>query len=171
MARITHKGNPIHTSGNLPSVGSRLKDFRLVKQDLSEATLEAFAGKKKILNIFASLDTSVCATSVKKFADKVARHPNAVVLNISQDLPFAAKRFCSVEGIENAVTLSTFRSSFPDDYGLRITEGALAGLCSRCVIVADENSKVLHAEQVPEIAQEPDYERALAALGQPTAAR
>ena len=164
MARITLKGNPIQTSGTLPSVGSKAKDFKLAKQDLSEATLESFAGKKKILNIFPSLDTAVCAKSVKQFYERAGTRKDLVVLNISADLPFAAKRFCSVEGIENVVTLSTLRSSFPDDYGLRIIDGPLAGLCSRCVIVLDENNKVLATEQVPEIAQEPDYGKALAAL-------
>ena len=164
MARITLKGNPIQTSGTLPSVGSKAKDFKLAKQDLSEATLESFAGKKKILNIFPSLDTAICAKSVKQFYERAGTRKDLVVLNISADLPFAAKRFCSVEGIENVVTLSTLRSSFPDDYGLRILDGPLAGLCSRCVIVLDENNKVLATEQVPEIAQEPDYAKALAAL-------
>ena len=164
MARITLKGNPIQTSGNLPAVGSKAKDFKLTKQDLSDATLESFAGKKKILNIFPSIDTAVCAKSVKQFFERAGTRKDLVVLNISADLPFAAKRFCSVEGIENAVTLSTFRSSFPDDYGLRIVVVALTGLCSRCVIVLYESNKVLATEQVPEIGQEPDYAKALGAL-------
>lgn len=162
MARITLKGNPINTSGNLPAVGSQAKDFQLVQQDLSTATLASFAGKKKILNVFPSLDTAVCATSVKKFHEHAAKKSNLVVLNISADLPFAAKRFCGAEGVENAVTLSAFRSSFADDYGLKIVEGPLSGLCSRAVIVLDEKDHVIHTEQVPEIAQEPDYLRALA---------
>ena len=164
MARITLKGNPIQTSGNLPAVGSKVKEFKLAKQDLSDASLESFAGKKKILNIFPSIDTAVCAKSVKQFFERAGTRKDLVVLNISADLPFAAKRFCSVEGIENTVTLSTFRSSFPDDYGLRILDGPLAGLCSRCVIVLDESNKVLATEQVPEIGQEPDYSKALEAL-------
>lgn len=162
MARITLKGNPINTSGELPAVGSQAKDFKLVKQDLSEASLASFAGKKKILNIYVSLDTGICATSIKTFHQEAAKKPNLAVLNISADLPFASKRFCGSEGIENAVTLSTFRSKFADDYGLRIADGPLAGLCSRAVVVLDENNKVLYTEQVPEIGQEPDYAKALA---------
>lgn len=164
MARITLKGNPINTSGNLPAVGSQAKDFSLVKQDLSEASLGSFAGKKKILNIYVSLDTGICAASIKKFHQEAAKKPNVVVLNISADLPFASKRFCGAEGIENAVTLSTFRSKFADDYGLRMIEGPLAGLCARSVIVLDENNKVLYTEQVPEIGQEPNYDKALASV-------
>ncbi len=162
MARITLKGNPIHTSGELPALGSQAKEFDLVKQDLSAATLASFSGKKKILNVFPSIDTSVCAASVKKFFERAKSKPNLVVLNISADLPFAAKRFCGSEGVETAITLSTFRSRFADDYGLKITDGPLTGLCSRAVIVLDENNRVLHTEQVPEIGQEPDYDRALA---------
>ena len=162
MARITLKGNPINTSGNLPAVGSQAKDFSLVKQDLGTATLASFAGKKKILNVFVSLDTAVCATSIKKFHEQAAKKPGLVVLNISADLPFASKRFCGAEGVENAVTLSTFRSNFADEYGLKILDGPLAGLCSRSVIVLDEKNQVLHTEQVPEIGQEPDYQKALA---------
>ena len=162
MARITLKGNPIHTSGELPAIGSQAKDFDLVKQDLSAATLASFSGKKKILNVYVSVDTSICATSVKKFFERAKNKPNLVVLNISADLPFAAKRFCGSEGVENAITLSTFRSRFADDYGLKITDGPLTGLCSRAIIVLDENNRVLHTEQVPEIGQEPDYDRALA---------
>jgi len=162
MARITLKGNPINTSGNLPAVGSQAKDFNLVRQDLSTATLATFAGKKKILNVYPSIDTPVCAASVKKFHEQAAKMATLVVLNISADLPFAAKRFCGSEGIENATTLSTFRSSFAKDYGLDIVDGPLAGLCSRSVLVLDENNRVLYTEQVPEIAQEPDYAKALA---------
>ncbi|HZM17595.1 MAG TPA: thiol peroxidase [Candidatus Krumholzibacteria bacterium] len=162
MARITLKGNPIHTSGELPAIGSQAKEFDLVKQDLSTATLASFSGKKKVLNIYVSVDTSICATSVKKFFERARTKPNLVVLNISADLPFAAKRFCGSEGVENAITLSTFRSRFADDYGLKITDGPLTGLCSRAIVVLDENNRVLHTEQVPEIGQEPDYDRALA---------
>ncbi len=162
MARITLKGNPINTSGNLPAVGSQAKNFSLVRQDLSTATLATFAGKKKLLNVYPSIDTPVCATSVKKFHEEAAKKANVVVLNISADLPFAAKRFCGIEGIENAATLSTFRSGFARDYGLDIVDGPLAGLCSRAVLVLDENNRVLYTEQVPEIAQEPDYDKALA---------
>ena len=164
MATITLKGNPIHTIGNLPKVGSTAPNFKLTKTDLTEATLADFSGKKKILNIFPSVDTGVCATSVKTFYAKTRTLPNIVVLNISADLPFAQKRFCGTEGIENAVSLSTFRSTFGKDWGVTITDGPLVGLCSRAVVVLDENNKVLYAEQVPEIAQEPNYEATLASL-------
>ncbi len=164
MAEITLKGNPIHTSGQLPKKGSKARDFTLVRHDLSEASLKTYAGKKKVLNVYPSIDTGVCAASVRTFHERASVLPGVVVLNISCDLPFAAGRFCAAEGIENAETLSAFRSSFPDDYGLRITDGPLRGLCARAVLVLDASDKVLHAEQVPEIAQEPDYARALAAL-------
>jgi thiol peroxidase len=164
MASITLKGNAIHTCGELPKAGSTAPDFSLIKNDLSTANLASYAGKKKVLSIFPSIDTPVCATSVRKFNEQAAKHSNAVVLNISADLPFAQKRFCAAEGIAGVETLSTFRSSFGQDYGLAIADGALAGLCSRAIIVLDENNKVLYTEQVPEIAQEPDYEKALASL-------
>ncbi len=164
MAKITLKGNPINTAGNLPSVGAAAPAFKLVKTDLSEATLASYAGKKKVLNIFPSLDTPVCATSVRRFNQDAVKAPNTVVLNISADLPFAHKRFCAAEGINNVENLSTFRGSFADDYKVKITDGALAGLCSRAVIVLDEHDKVKYTEQVPEIAQEPNYEAALKAL-------
>ncbi len=164
MATITLKGNPFATSGELPAVGQTVSDFSLLRNDLSEANLATFAGKKKVLSIFPSVDTPVCALSVKAFNDKAAGRDGVVVLNISADLPFAQKRFCGAEGIENCETLSSFRSSFATDYGVQITEGPLQGLCSRAVIVLDENNAVIYAEQVPEIAQEPDYDAALAAL-------
>ena len=164
MAQITLKGNPIRTVGNLPEKGSKAPDFTLTAQDLSDVTLASFAGKKKVLNIFPSIDTPVCAKSVKAFYEKVGAKKDAVVLNISADLPFAAKRFCGGEGIENAVTLSTFRSNFADTYGVKIVDGPLKGVCSRAVVVLDPNNKVLYTEQVPEIAQEPNYDKALAAL-------
>jgi thiol peroxidase len=164
MAEITLKGNPVHTSGDLPAVGSTAKDFSLVKQDLSEATLESFAGKKKILNIYPSLDTPVCAVTIKQFHAEVSARDDVVVLHISKDLPFAAKRFATAEGLENAETLSAYRSAFGEDYGVRVVDGPLAGLCSRAVIVLDENNKVLYTEQVPEITEEPDYTAALEVL-------
>lgn len=163
MAQITLKGNPIHTSGDLPAVGSAAPAFSLVGQDLAEVTLDAHAGKTRVLNIFPSIDTAVCALSVRTFNEKAAGLEGAVVMNVSADLPFAQKRFCGAEGIEGAVTLSTFRSTFADDYGLRITDGPLQGLCARAVLVVDGGGKVVHAELVPEIAQEPDYAAALAA--------
>jgi thiol peroxidase len=164
MATITLKGNPIHTSGNLPAPGSAAPDFKLTRADLSEATLAAYAGKKKILNVFPSIDTGTCATSVRKFNSEAAKHPGVAILNISADLPFAQKRFCGAEGITAAETLSTFRSDFATAYGLKITDGPLAGLCSRAVVVLDERDRVLHSEQVGEIANEPNYEAALRAL-------
>lgn len=163
MADITLKGNPFHTSGDLPAVGSTAPDFALVGQDLSESTLATFAGKTRVLNIFPSVDTPVCALSVRAFNEKAASQDNVVVMNISRDLPFAQKRFCGAEGVENAITLSSFRSSFATDYGIEITDGPLKGLCGRAVIVVDADGKVTYAELVPEIAQEPNYDAALAA--------
>lgn len=164
MAEITFKGNKVRTVGTLPKTGSSPPDFSLAKQDLSDATLSSYKGKKKLLNIFPSLDTSVCAASVRKFYEKASKLPGVVVLNISKDTPFAHARFCAAEGIKNAETLSAFRSTFAKDYGLEISEGPLKGVCSRAVIVLDENNKVVYTEQVPEITQEPNYERALQAL-------
>lgn len=157
MATISRKGNIIHTIGELPAIGKTAPDFSLVAQDLSEKTLEDFAGKRKILNIFPSLDTPVCAQSVRQFYKLAENIPNLVVLNISMDLPFAAGRFCAAEGIKNSMTLSTFRSNFPKDYGLVIIDSPLKGLCSRAVILLDEENRVLYTEQVSEISQEPDY--------------
>lgn len=164
MSSVTFKGQSITTSGDLPQVGSDAPDFQLVRSDLSEVSLKNYAGKKKVLNIFPSIDTGVCATSVRKFNEKAGGLDNTAVLCISMDLPFAQNRFCGAEGIQNVEMLSAFRSSFPRDYGLQITSGPVAGLCSRAVVVLDENSKVLYTEQVPEIGQEPDYDKALAAL-------
>lgn len=164
MAEITLKGNAINTSGTLPAVGSQAPAFTLVAADLSAATLDTFAGKKKVLNIFPSVDTGVCAASVRAFNTKAADLDGAVVLNISADLPFAQKRFCGAEGIEGAVSLSSFRSTFATDYGLEIVDGPLAGLCSRAVLVLDADNNVVYSEQVPEIAQEPNYDKALEAL-------
>jgi thiol peroxidase len=163
MAIITLKGNKIRTVGELPAVGSAAPEFRLVGKDLGEAGLSDFAGVK-LMNIFPSLDTPVCAMSVRQFNERAASRPGVSVLNISADLPFAHGRFCAAEGIENAVTLSTFRSTFAKDYGVDIPEGPLAGLCSRAVIVLDGKNRVVYTQQVPEITQEPDYEAALAAL-------
>lgn len=163
MAKITLKGNEINTNGTVATSGSA-GAFTLVKTDLSEVTLETYAGKRKVLNIFPSLDTPTCATSVRTFNKEAADLPNTVVLNISADLPFAQARFCGAEGINNAEALSTFRSSFAKDYGLEIVDGPLAGLCSRVVIVLDENNNVLYSEQVGEIVDEPNYANALKAL-------
>ena len=161
MASITLKGNAINTSGSLPEVGSAAPAFTLVKVDLSEVSLSDFAGKTVVLNIFPSIDTGVCATSVRTFNEKAA--DGAVVLNVAADLPFALKRFCGAEGIDKVDSASSFRSSFADDYGLKIIDGPLAGLCSRAIIVIDGEGKVAYTEQVPEIAQEPNYDAALAA--------
>ncbi len=165
MASITLKGNTIHTSGNLPANGAAAPDFKLVKSDLSELTLSEMKGKKVLLNVFPSLDTAVCASSVRKFNEKAAALENTVVLSVSKDLPFAMSRFCSTEGIENVVSLSAFRDSeFGEKYGLTITDGPLAGLLARSVVVVDEDGTVVYSELVPEIVQEPDYDKALAAL-------
>jgi thioredoxin-dependent peroxiredoxin len=165
MATITLKGNSINTSGQLPAVGTLLPSFTLVKTDLSEVSLSDFAGKKLVLNIFPSLDTAVCATSVRRFNQEAAAIGDTEVLCVSADLPFAHGRFCVAEGLERVVPLSVFRSpDFGEKYGLVIVDGPLKGLLSRAVIVADATGKVLYAEQVPEIVQEPDYAKALAAL-------
>jgi thioredoxin-dependent peroxiredoxin len=164
MAQVTFKGNPIHTAGSLPKIGSIAPDFTLVKSDLSPVSLSDFNGKRVILNIFPSLDTPVCATSVRKFNVEAANLPNLVVLCISRDLPFAQKRFCAAEGLNNVITGSEYRdSSFSQAYGVCIVDGPLQGLFSRAIVVADEKGKVVYTEQVPEIAQEPDYEKALSA--------
>ena len=165
MASITLGGNPVHTSGELPKVDSKLADFKLVKNDLSIATLSDFAGSRLVLNIFPSIDTGTCATSVRKFNASASKLENTKVLCISRDLPFAQKRFCGAEGLENVINLSDFNTgSFGKDYGLEMTEGALSGLHSRVVIVLDENGIVQYTEQVSEIGKEPNYENALAAL-------
>ena len=165
MATVTLGGNPIHTNGELPKTGSKAPDFKLVNTDLSMATLADFAGSKVVLNIFPSIDTGTCATSVRTFNAKASTLDNTKVLCISRDLPFAQKRFCVAEGLENVINLSDFNTgSFGKDYGLEITDSVLAGLHSRVVIVLDENGIIKYAEQVPEIADEPNYENALAAL-------
>ena len=165
MASITLGGNPIHTSGELPKVGTKLADFKLVKNDLSVASLSDFAGTKLVLNIFPSIDTGTCATSVRTFNASAAKLENTKVLCISRDLPFAQKRFCGAEGLENVINLSDFKDgSFGKSNGLDIVDSVLAGLHSRAIIVVDENGTVLHTEQISEIANEPNYEAALAAL-------
>jgi len=165
MSTITLKGSPVQTIGSLPKTGTPAPDFLLTKTDLSDVSISAFKGKKIILNIFPSLDTSVCATSVRRFNAKAAGCVNTVVLCVSADLPFAHSRFCTTEGLNDVVPLSTFRSvSFGKDYGVTIVDGALAGLLSRAVVVIDEKGIVAYGEQVPEIAQEPDYDAALNAL-------
>ena len=164
MATITLKGNPIQTVGQLPANGSKAADFNLTGTDLSNKSLADFPGTR-VLNIFPSVDTGVCALSVKAFNAKAGSIDGVTVLNISADLPFAHGRFCGAEGLAGVVSLSTLRDpEFGDRYGVRITTGPLAGLCSRAVIVLDGEGTVLYTEQVPEIAQEPDYDAALAIL-------
>lgn len=162
MATVTLKGNEIHTNGNLPDIGENLKDFTLVASDLSEKSLADFAGKKVVLNIFPSIDTSTCATSVRHFNTDASKLDNTAVLCIAKDLPFALNRFCGAEGISNVVTLSAFRSNDFDN--ITFNDGPLKGLLSRVVIVLDENGKVIHAEQVAEIVDEPNYEAVLSVL-------
>ena len=162
MTQVTFKGNPVNLSGNLPEVGSQAPDFLLVKSDLSEAKLSDFRGKNVVLNIFPSIDTGVCAASVRRFNKDATSKDNTVVLGISADLPFAAGRFCAAEGIDNVITLSTFRNpDFAKDYGLLMTDGPLKGLLARTVIVVDPQGKILYKELVSEIAQEPDYNSAI----------
>ena len=165
MAKITFKGNPVTTSGELPKKGSTAPGFSLTTQGLEERSLDDFSGKKKILNIVPSLDTGVCAASAKTFEGRAHELENTVVLTVSKDLPFAQQRFCQAEGIDNVVTLSAFRSpEFGKDYGVEMQDGPLRGLLSRAVVILDENNRVIYTEQVPEIAQEPDYDAAVAAL-------
>ncbi len=165
MANITLGGNPTHTSGELPENGTQAPDFTLSRTDLQESTLEDFKGKKVVMNIFPSVDTGVCAASVRKFNEEASDLENTVVLCISRDLPFAQARFCGAEGLEQVQVLSDFKDGkFGKDYGLLIADGAFAGLHSRVVIVLDDNHKVIYSEQVPEIGQEPNYEAALRAL-------
>ena len=165
MATITLGGNPIQTSGELPKVGTKATDFALVKNDLSTVTLADFAGSRLVLNIFPSIDTGTCATSVRKFNEKASQLDNTKVLCISRDLPFAQKRFCGAEGLEDVINLSDFKDgSFGKNYGLEITDGPLAGLHSRVIVVIDEKGTILHTEQVSEIANEPNYEAALSVL-------
>ena len=165
MALITLKGNPVSTIGELPSVSSDAPAFSAVKTDLSECSLSDFAGKKVVLNVFPSIDTGICAASTRRFNQEAGNLDNTVVLCVSADLPFALGRFCGAEGLDNVVPVSVFRNpEFGSSYGATIADGPLAGLMSRAVVVIDESGKVAYTEQVPEIAQEPNYEEALAAL-------
>lgn len=165
MANITLKGNPFHTIGELPKVGSKAPDFKLVKSDLSEKTLKDYTGHKLVLNIFPSLDTGTCAASVRRFNAEASKLENTKVLCISKDLPFAQARFCGAEGLDNVETLSDFRyGTFAKNYGVEIADGPLAALESRAVVILDEEGTVVYTQQVGEIVDEPDYEKALAAL-------
>jgi thiol peroxidase len=165
MTQVTLRGNPVNVSGQFPLKGQQAPAFSLVSGDLGDITLASFAGKRKLLNIFPSVDTPTCAMSVRKFNEQAGALTNAVVLCISADLPFAQKRFCGAEGLANVINLSSMRGkSFLDDYGVAISSGPLAGLAARAVVVLDENDKVVHSELVSEIGSEPDYAAALAAL-------
>ncbi|EKB55826.1 thiol peroxidase [Bergeyella zoohelcum] len=164
MANITLKGNAISTKGELPTIGSELKNFTLVNDKLEDKNLNDYKGKKLIFNIFPSIDTGVCAASARKFNQEASSVENTIILNVSKDLPFALGRFCAAEGLDQVETLSDFRGSFGDDFGVTIENGPLAGLMSRAIIVTNEEGKVIYTEQVPEITQEPDYEKALNAV-------
>jgi thioredoxin-dependent peroxiredoxin len=165
MATVTLRGNPVNVGGTFPKAGDNAPDFNLTAGDLSDVNLASYAGKRKVLNIVPSLDTPTCATSTRVFNEKAGGMSNTVVLVIAADLPFAMSRFCGAEGLKNVVTLSTFRAKdFHTKYGVDIADGPLRGLTARGVVVLDENNKVKHAELVPEIAQEPNYDAALAAL-------
>lgn len=164
MATITFQGHPINTCGELPAVGSLAPAFKLTNRKMQDVGLADFAGKRKVLNIVPSLDTPTCATSTRKFNEKAAHLDNTVVLVVSADLPFAQARFCEIEGIKNLSALSSFRSSFANDYGLTLLDSILAGLTARAVLVIDENDQVIYSQLVSEIADEPDYASALAVL-------
>lgn len=166
MAEIFFQGKALHTSGDLPVVGSTAPDFSLVNGNLKEVTLATYAGKKKVLNIVPSLDTPTCATSALMFNQKVAHFDNTVLLQISADLPFAQGRFCENEGLHHIIPLSTFRSSFGKDYGVELVDSILKGLTARAVIILDENNQVLYTELVKELADEPDYAAALKMLSE-----
>lgn len=165
MAQITLKGEPIETAGTLPAVGSKAPDLLLTAADLSDKRLSDFSGKTVVLNIFPSIDTSVCALSVRRFNAEASKRANTAVLCVSDDLPFAMKRFCAAEGLSNVITLSEMHDrGFGEAYGVRIVNGPLKGILSRAVVVIDASGMVRYTEQVPEIGQEPDYEKALAAI-------
>lgn len=165
MAKITLKGNPIHTHGNLPQVGTKAPDFTLVDAQLHNHSLKDYQGRRKLLSIVPSLDTPVCLLSTQKFNEKIKAHPDVAILVISADLPFAQKRVCSQEHIANIIPLSMMRNKeFAMAYGVMIEDGPLAGICARAIVVLDENDHVLYTELVPEIAQEPNYDKALEVL-------
>ncbi len=164
MTDITLDGTPVHTHGSLPTVGTKAPAFTLVGNDLSPVTLADFAGSRLILNIFPSVDTGICATSVRTFNERAAGLDNTKVLCISRDLPFAQARFCGAEGIENVTVASDFRTTFGETYGVTMINGPLEGLLARAVVVLDEKGNVIHSQLVPEIKEEPDYEAAIAVL-------
>ncbi len=165
MAETKFKGETVQTVGELPAVGSQAPDFTLTAADLSDITLSDYAGRRVVLNIFPSIDTGVCATSVRRFNELAASLDNTTVVCVSADLPFALGRFCGAEGIDDVVVGSTFRSTFPDDYGTRFETGPMRGLNSRAVVVIDGDGTVVHTEQVPNTGDEPNYDAAVAALG------
>lgn len=164
MNEVKFKGQPVHITGTLPKVGSQAPSFELVNQDLSVINLDSFKNKIKILNIFISLDTPVCSKSMHAFSAEVHSLTDCVLINISMDLPFAASRFCKAEHLENVITLSAFRSDFPENYGVKIVDGPLQGLLARAVLVLGKDNKVLHSQLVPEITQEPDYKAAISSI-------
>ncbi len=164
MATISFQGKPLNTNGDLPSVGTVAPDFLLVNGKLQDVSLASYAGKIKILSIVPSLDTPTCAASTRLFNQKASKLTNTVILVISADLPFAQGRFCESEGLKNVIPLSTFRSDFADDYGVKIIDTILAGLTTRAVIIIDENDKIIYTELVAEVADEPDYDSVLATL-------
>jgi thiol peroxidase len=165
MAQVTFQGTPVNTAGELPDVGQDAPDFTLTKTDMSDASLADYKGKKLVLNIFPSIDTPVCATSVRRFNDEAGKLENTEVLCISRDMPFALGRFCGAEGLESVISASELRSdAFGKDYGVRIIDSALAGLFARAIVVIDEEGKVIYTQLVSEIAEEPDYQKALASL-------
>jgi len=164
MATISFQGKPLNTSGELPAVGSKAPDFSLTTSKLTDVSLATYAGQKKILTIVPSLDTPTCAASTRKFNEKASHLYHTVVLVISADLPFAQCRFCEIEGLKDVIPLSTFRSSFADDYGVKLTDTFLAGLTARAIVIIDEHDTVIYSQLVNELADEPDYEHALAAL-------
>ncbi len=164
MATIKFQGKPLHTSGELPQVGSKAHDFTLVNGKLKDVHLAEYAGKKKVLNIVPSLDTPTCAMSTRKFNEKASKLANTVVLVISADLPFAQCRFCETEGLKDVIPLSTFRSSFAEDYGVKLTDTFLAGLTARAIVVIGEDDTILYGQLVEELANEPDYDSALVVL-------
>ena len=165
MAKIAFQGNAVSTAGDLPRVGAEAPEFTLVKTDLSEVSLHDYKGKRVVLNIFPSVDTGVCAASVRRFNDEASKQENTAVLCVSRDLPFAHARFCGAEGLENVVSLSEYKDEvFSQNYGVKMVDGPLSGLLSRAVVVIDENGKVVHSEQVDDIVHEPDYEAAIKVL-------
>lgn len=165
MATVTSQGKPVNTYGELPPVGTFAPEFKLTSKDLTDKSLKDYAGRKIVMNIFISLDTKTCALSVRKFNEEANQLDNTVILCISRDLPFAQTRFCAAEGLDNVITLSQMRDfNFGKDYGVEIMDTASASLFSRAVVITDEKGKVIYTEQVPELGQEPDYEKALKAL-------